>query len=124
MTKHYRNRQQLREDNLILRAFRAQGLSDNDFYRNLLRNVRHAQNYEPEIKYTYFNCDLSGYIEKIVFPVGWTHWRARIHFAQHDYLDRPFPSPYDCTGEKWTDHIHTTVLHGQVVIYHFVDIDL
>jgi hypothetical protein len=122
--KHDRNRQQLREDNLILRAFRKQGLTDNEFYMNLLRKVRHAQNYEPDIKYTYFNCDISGCVEKITFPVGWTHWRARIYFVQHDYMEHPAPSPYDCTGEKWTYRFHTTVLHGQVVIYHFIDIDL
>lgn len=115
-----------------LEQFKAEGVHPSELrywrshkrYVELLRAIRKYTNDEPEIKRDIFAQSIDEYYEKITFPKGWTPSRARIYFAQHIYIDYPEPSMYDCTGECWTDWIHTVVLHGQVVIYHHVQFDL
>lgn len=114
----------LREQYLMIHELKKRGMTDNDYYKNLLFLVRCFNNHKQEIKYTYFNSNVDGYIEKITFPADWTPSKARQFFALRDYIPHPKPSMYDCTGRQWTRRFRTTTLHGQVVIYHYVDIDL
>lgn len=93
-------------------------------YIRLLQEIRRFQKAEDPIKTTYISWGSDAYIAKLTFPVGWSKSDARSFFAQHEYIPKPTPSQYDCTGRKWTHDFKITTLHGQTVIYHWVLADL